>query len=92
MSGPGSDPVAQIFKVVAERVASNPNMDLATLRATMEEFHKVSVEPTDVMYEDTIVGSCPALWEIPMKARDSPNVILYFQYGPFNPFIIQAAH
>jgi hypothetical protein len=82
MPGPGNDALAQIFKVVAERIAANPNMDLPTLRASLEEFHKVSSEPTEVMYEETTIGSCPALWEIPVKAKDSPNVILYLQYEP----------
>jgi hypothetical protein len=81
MPAPGNDALAAIFKVVADRLAANPTMDLPTLRASLEEFHIVSAEPTEVIYEETKVGNCPALWEIPIKARDSPNVILYFQYG-----------
>jgi hypothetical protein len=80
MPGPGNDALAKIFKVVADRIAANPTMDLPTLRASLEEFHIVAAEPTEVMYEKTTAGNCAALWEIPIKACDSPNVILYFQY------------
>jgi hypothetical protein len=82
MAGPGDDLVATIFKDVAARLAANPDMDLPTLRASLEIFHSVCKEPTEVMYrEEAKAGTCPGLWEIPLAAKDSPNVILYFQYA-----------
>jgi len=83
---PGTDPVAVAFSTLAKRLADNPSVaqDLPLLRASLEEIHKVATEPTEVMYEEVLsAGGRPALWIIPISARDSPNVILYFHGGGF---------
>src|ERR1700761_3198109 len=83
---PGTDPLAHIFGLVAKRIADNPFIaqDLPMLRASLDEFSKVSAEPTEVMYEEvSSAGGRPALWHIPVAAKDSPNVVLYFHGGGF---------
>ncbi|KAF2424428.1 putative esterase/deacetylase [Tothia fuscella] len=80
MAEPGDDPVARIFQKTAAQMAANPNMEISTLRACLEVFHTVCTESTDVTYqEEPNAGTCKGLWEIPVAAKDSSNVILYFQ-------------
>lgn len=55
------------------------------MRAVSDGSHILAAEPLEVIYADepalTLAG--PSLWCIPLGARTSPNVILYFHGGGF---------
>jgi monoterpene epsilon-lactone hydrolase len=82
---PGNDALAQFFALTAQRVAIPAvTQDLGLLRMVMEDIIQCTSEPTEVLYEEvTSAGGRPALWHIPLSARDSKNVILYFHGGGF---------
>ena len=67
---------------MTDRLAANPEMDLPTLRAMLEELAVQAAEPTDVTYEEVDAGGRPALWCIPLGAA-TDRVILYTHGGGF---------
>ena len=70
------------FQSMSDRLAANPEMDLPTLRAMLEELAVQAAEPTDVTYEEVDAGGRPALWCIPLGAA-TDRVILYTHGGGF---------
>jgi hypothetical protein len=56
----------------------------------MEGCGILASEPTEVLYEDEpgLTFLSPSLWCIPLAARDSPNVILYFHGGMSCVFVL----
>jgi len=82
---PGNDALAQLLALTFERSASPAiGQDLGLLRTIMEDITTCASEPTEVIYEEVpSAGGRPALWHIPLSARDSKNVILYFHGGGF---------
>lgn len=77
-----SDALRAHFQSMTDRMVANPEMDLVTLRATLEELHERSAEPTGVTYEEVDAGGRPALWCNPIGAADD-RVILYTHGGGF---------
>jgi acetyl esterase/lipase len=81
-----SDALRAHFQSMSDRMAANPQMDLVTLRGTLEELHERAAEPTGVTYEEiTIDGPAselPAIWCIPVDGTDD-RVILYTHGGGF---------
>jgi acetyl esterase/lipase len=77
-----SDALRAHFQSMSDRMAANPQMDLVTLRATLEELHERAAEPTGVTYEEIDAGGRPALWCNPVDATDD-RVILYTHGGGF---------
>jgi acetyl esterase/lipase len=77
-----SDALRAHFQSMTDRMAANPQMDLVTLRATLEELHERAAEPTGVTYEEIDAGGRPALWCNPVDATDD-RVILYTHGGGF---------
>jgi len=70
------------FQSMADRLAANPEMDLPTLRAMLEELALQAAEPTDVTYEEVEAGGRPAPWCIPVRAA-TDRAILYTHGGGF---------
>ncbi|KIW06193.1 uncharacterized protein PV09_02673 [Verruconis gallopava] len=84
---PGNDALAKYFQATVALRQKDPRIseDLEVARACANNIASLASEPTEVMYQDepdlTFLG--PALWCIPLAARDSPNVILYFHGGGY---------
>jgi epsilon-lactone hydrolase len=84
---PGNDAAAKHFQKVVELATKHPSMasDVAVERLIVEGFHVVCGEPTEVTYADEFdldfIG--PALWCLPLAAKDSPNIILYLHGGGY---------
>jgi acetyl esterase/lipase len=64
------------------RMAANPEMGLAGMRAIFEEWHLPTVEPTRVTYETVRAGGVEAMWCVPTGAR-LDRAILYLHGGGF---------
>jgi acetyl esterase/lipase len=81
-----SDALRAHFQSMTDRMAANPEMDLVTLRGTLEELHERAAEPTGVTYEEITIdgpaGELPAIWCIPLDGADD-RVILYTHGGGF---------
>jgi acetyl esterase/lipase len=64
------------------RMAADPEMGLPGMRAVFEEWHRPTIEPTDVTYECVSAGGVPAMWCKPIGAR-TDRVVLYLHGGGF---------
>lgn len=64
----------------AERLAANPEMDMATVRNVFEEWHLPTVEPERVSYAEVDAGGVPAMWCIPEGCAED-RVILFTHGG-----------
>lgn len=71
-----------LLESMTRRMTGNPDMELATLRAIMDELAAQTAEPTGVTYEETVAGDRPALWCTPLDAAQD-RAILYFHGGAF---------
>lgn len=84
---PGNDALAQLFQQTATLSAKDPKMseDRALMRAVSDGCHILASEPAEVIYADEpdLTFLSPSLWCIPLAARTSPSVILYFHGGGF---------
>ncbi|MEV5302717.1 alpha/beta hydrolase [Amycolatopsis methanolica] len=77
-----SDALRVHFNSFTERLAANPDADLATIRAMLEELHARSAEPTDVTYAEVNVGECAGIVCTPMK-HTARGAVLYLHGGGF---------
>jgi monoterpene epsilon-lactone hydrolase len=83
---PGDDALAKYWQDSVAFTKSNPPViDMRIQRALADTMHVLSSEPTEVIYEEepNLTFRGPALWVIPLAARNSPNVIMYFHGGGF---------
>jgi monoterpene epsilon-lactone hydrolase len=64
------------------RMAANPEMGLAGMRAVFEEWHLPTLEPPGVTYECVSAGGVEAMWCTPAEAR-TDRAILYLHGGGF---------
>ena len=84
---PGNDALAKHFEQSKARQAKDPKMseDITLMRASADFVAALAGEPTEVIYADEpdLTFLSPSLWVIPLNARTSPNVILYFHGGGF---------
>ena len=71
-----------------ERMAAQPEMDVATLRDMFEAWHLSTVEPTGVTYEEVDAGGVPAMWCIPTGA--DPSRVLFWTHG--GGFVVGSMH
>ncbi|WP_134324451.1 alpha/beta hydrolase [Cumulibacter soli] len=76
------DCLRQLYLDWTERMAANPQMSIADMRALFDEWHQASGEPTDVTYEDGEVGGVSGIWCKPLGADES-SVVLYTHGGGF---------
>jgi epsilon-lactone hydrolase len=70
---------ADFFRDLSAR-SSNPNFDLATLRAVIETMHVATTEPAGVSYAEVDAGGVEALWCIPADS-DPDRVLLHNHMG-----------
>lgn len=77
-----SEAVAVLWRSLSRRMAANPQLDIVSLRAVLDEMHLLATEPTDVTYEEVEAGGRPALWANPIGAA-TDRVILFFHGGGF---------
>ena len=71
-----SDELRAHYEATAALLAANPGLDLALMRALLEEIHRRSAEPDGVSYAEVDAGGRPALWCLPATAN-ADRVILY---------------
>lgn len=74
-----SDNIRARYQSWSDRIAANPEMDMATLRNIFEEWHLPTREPEGVRYAETDAGGVPAMWCIP--DRCAPDRVLLFTHG-----------
>ncbi|MEV5753772.1 alpha/beta hydrolase [Actinoallomurus sp. NPDC052308] len=67
---------------MADRMRTDPDMDLPALRDMMDELQAQSAEPTAVTYEEAEIVGRPALWCDPLDSA-TDRVILYLHGGAF---------
>ncbi len=82
MASHESDYLKTLYSSWAQRMAAQPDMDLATLRDIFDEWHLPTIEPTDVTYEVVDAGGVPAMWCIPTGAADD-RVIIWCHGGGY---------
>jgi acetyl esterase/lipase len=84
---PGNDALTKYFEQSRARNLNNPKLsdDIFVSRAVADALHTLASEPTEVIYADEpdLTFLTPSLWVIPLAARTSPNVILYFHGGGY---------
>jgi hypothetical protein len=84
---PGNDALAKLFQKTSTTIQNDPKIseDINVMRAYADCYGTLASEPTEVMYEDEpdLTFLSPSLWCIPLVARESPNVILYFHGEEF---------
>ena len=74
-----SDNIRARYQSWSDRLAANPEMDLATVRNIFEEWHLPTREPTDVSYAEVGAGSVPAMWCIP--AGGAVDRVMLYTHG-----------
>lgn len=77
-----SEALADLFQHMADRMAANPDMDIDSLRALLEQLHTAAAEPTEVTYEEMEAGGRPAMLAKP-NGGALDRVILYTHGGGF---------
>jgi epsilon-lactone hydrolase len=81
-TSPEANALHQLFITLAKRFADNPDMGFDAMREMFDTFSQQQAEPTDVTYEEVIVGERPALWARPLNAVPG-RVMLYAHGGGF---------
>lgn len=76
------DCLRELYADWSQRMAANPEMSIADLRALFDEWHMATGEPTDVTYADGEVAGVPGIWVKPVGA-DEAKVVLYTHGGGF---------
>jgi acetyl esterase/lipase len=82
MASADFDALRAHYQSMTDRMAANPEMDLAALRSMLEELATRAKEPEGVSYVESDVGGMRALWGVPDDAAYD-RVILYFHGGGF---------
>lgn len=77
-----SDALRLHFSSFTERLAANPDADLATIRRMLDELQVRSAEPTQVTYEEVMAGDQPAILCTPSQ-RSATGAVLYLHGGGF---------
>lgn len=75
--------LADIYADWLGRMTADPEMELPALRDLFEEWHLVTIEPTDVTYEDIDADGVPSMWCNPPAGGASDRVVLYTHGGGF---------
>lgn len=83
-----SDALRAHYTTTNALVAAHPGLDLAVMRALLEEVQRCSAEPSDVSYAEVDAGGRAALWCLP-AAADQERVIVYLHGGGF---MLQSMH
>jgi epsilon-lactone hydrolase len=67
--------LADLYGAWVERMAADPDMDLATMRSMFEEWHLPTAEPEGVGYREVDAGGVPAMWCLPDGAATDRAII-----------------
>jgi monoterpene epsilon-lactone hydrolase len=81
-TSPESAALADAYRALAARFGANPDMSLEQLREMFDTLGQQQAEPRDVTYEETVAGSRPAIWAMPVGAA-AGRVILYTHGGGY---------
>jgi len=82
MASKQSEALAIQWRSVATRLAANPDLDMVSQRAILDEMQQLAAEPTNVTYEEVEAGGRLALWANPIGAAED-RVILFLHGGGF---------
>lgn len=74
--------LADIYADWLERMTADPEMQLPAMRDLFEEWHLVTVEPTEVTYEEVDADGVPSVWCIPRDCA-ADRVVLFTHGGGF---------
>lgn len=74
--------LAEIYAEWLGRMTADPEMELPAMRDLFEQWHLVTVEPTDVTYEEVDADGVPSVWCIP-RGCATDRVVLYTHGGGF---------
>ncbi|MDO1481869.1 alpha/beta hydrolase [Rhodococcus ruber] len=77
-----SDALRAHFASFSERIASDPDAGIGTIRRMLEELHERSSEPTNISYEEVRAGSRSAILCIPYNLVVD-GAVLYLHGGGF---------
>jgi epsilon-lactone hydrolase len=82
MASPESEAIKKLYRGWTQRLASNPQMDLVSLREMAESWTTLASEPEDVTYADVDVGDISGTWCVPRDAHEG-RAILFCHGGAF---------
>lgn len=71
-----------LYEDWAQIMAETPGLTMRLFRSIFDEWHQPTREPTDVTYEEGVVGGVPGIWAYPAGA-DRSKVLLYTHGGGF---------
>lgn len=74
-----ADALKDSYTAISQRMAANPEMDIATLRNMLDSLESLAAEPTEVTYEDVDAGGISAILATPLGA--SKDHILVYSHG-----------
>ncbi|MFE7418063.1 alpha/beta hydrolase [Rhodococcus sp. NPDC057529] len=74
--------LAELYSSWTERAAAHPDMSLAANREMLEEWHRATVEPTGVSYDEIDADGVPSMWCIPTGGA-TDRAVLYLHGGGF---------
>lgn len=82
MASEASEYLRSLYTEWSERMAANPEMELAALREMTERWHTATAEPEGVTYAEVDAGGVPALWCLPEGCAED-RVVMYFHGGGY---------
>ena len=77
-----SDALRNAYSLMSQRIATNPKMDMQSLREMVGELQAQASEPAEVAYEEVVYSNQAALWCKPVAAKPD-RVILYTHGGGY---------
>ncbi|OUS93626.1 alpha/beta hydrolase [Rhodococcus sp. NCIMB 12038] len=82
MASTESGYLAELYSSWTERAAAQPDMSLAANREMLEEWHRATIEPTGVRYEEIDADGVPSMWCVPSGGA-MDRAVLYLHGGGF---------
>ncbi|HMT50682.1 MAG TPA: alpha/beta hydrolase [Dietzia sp.] len=78
-----NDPLKDLYTDWSEILATTEGLTVRLFRSIFDEWHQPTAEPTDVTYEEGVVGGVPGIWCRPVGS-DAGQVLLYTHGGGFS--------
>jgi monoterpene epsilon-lactone hydrolase len=77
-----ADFLRALYQDWTDRMVADPNLPIANLRSTFDEWGQPALEPQNVCYESDRLGGVEAIWALPVGA-DKSRAIIYTHGGGF---------
>lgn len=78
----GASYLEALYKDWSDRMAADPEMSIAMLRAMFDEWHQPTLEPEQVTYKSDTLAGVEGIWAHPVGV-ETKRVILYTHGGGF---------